>query len=443
MSPLLRRISSRVVRAVASPAARTLSRRGHELGRRLRRAPHRVHYFHQVDDPYSHLAAQTLAALGDAYAVELVPHLVGSERGPNLPEPELLASLACRDAAWVAPHYGLAFPEKPVTPGAAAVERAERVLAAVKPERFADTAVRLGERLWSGDVAGLEQAVAGGELASEAALRGVLAAGQALRRKLGHYSSATFYYAGEWYWGVDRLYHLEARLRDLGVARSGGGQRYPRPAIPMQPVPRAGELSLEVFPSLRSPYTAIGFEKAVELARATGVPLHVRPVLPMVMRGVPVTFRKGIYIFRDTLREAETLGVPFGSFLDPIGRPVRRGYSLWPFARDQGRGAELLAAFLRAAFAEGRDTGSDTGMRHVVERAGLDWQAARPHLDDPAWEPELEANRLAMYEMGLWGVPSFRLQGPAGEPDLALWGQDRLWLLGREIQRRGRLQRLP
>jgi 2-hydroxychromene-2-carboxylate isomerase len=368
---------------------------------------------------------------------------VGSERGPNLPEPELLASLACRDAAWVAPHYGLAFPEKPVTPGAAAVERAERVLAAVKPERFADTAVRLGERLWSGDVAGLEQAVAGGELASEAALRGVLAAGQALRRKLGHYSSATFYYAGEWYWGVDRLYHLEARLRDLGVARSGGGQRYPRPAIPMQPVPRAGELSLEVFPSLRSPYTAIGFEKAVELARATGVPLHVRPVLPMVMRGVPVTFRKGIYIFRDTRRESETLGVPFGSFLDPIGRPVRRGYSLWPFARDQGRGAELLAAFLRAAFAEGRDTGSDTGMRHVVERAGLDWQAARPHLDDPAWEPELEANRLAMYEMGLWGVPSFRLQGPAGEPDLALWGQDRLWLLGREIQRRGRLQRLP
>jgi hypothetical protein len=41
-------------------------------------------------------------------------------------------------------------------------------------------------------------------------------------------------------------------------------------------------------------------------------------------------------------------------------------------------------------------------------------------------------------EMGLWGVPSFRLRGPAGEPELCVWGQDRLWLLGREIQRRGR-----
>jgi 2-hydroxychromene-2-carboxylate isomerase len=40
-----------------------------------------------------------------------------------------------------------------------------------------------------------------------------------------------------------------------------------------------------------------------------------------------------------------------------------------------------------------------------------------------------------MYQAGLWGVPSFRLLNRRGESVLALWGQDRLWLVGREIER--------
>jgi len=38
--------------------------------------------------------------------------------------------------------------------------------------------------------------------------------------------------------------------------------------------------------------------------------------------------------------------------------------------------------------------------------------------------------------MGLWGVPSYRLSGPDAEPDLMVWGQDRLWLVAAEIKRR-------
>jgi hypothetical protein len=39
-------------------------------------------------------------------------------------------------------------------------------------------------------------------------------------------------------------------------------------------------------------------------------------------------------------------------------------------------------------------------------------------------------------DLGLWGVPSYRLSGPNGEPDLAVWSQDRLWLIAAEIRRR-------
>lgn len=38
--------------------------------------------------------------------------------------------------------------------------------------------------------------------------------------------------------------------------------------------------------------------------------------------------------------------------------------------------------------------------------------------------------------LSLWGVPSYRLSGGEGEDDLAVWGQDRLWLIAAEIRRR-------
>ena len=47
----------------------------------------------------------------------------------------------------------------------------------------------------------------------------------------------------------------------------------------------------------------------------------------------------------------------------------------------------------------------------------------------------VEQNRQALYDAGLWGLPSFRLLDEQGEQLLALWGQDRLWLFAREIQR--------
>ncbi|WP_438952603.1 DsbA family protein [Porticoccus sp.] len=209
----------------------------------------------------------------------------------------------------------------------------------------------------------------------------------------------------------------------------------PRPDVAFDGPKDTGTLTLEVYPSLRSPYTAISFDRAVKLARDTGVNLSVRPVLPMVMRGVPATREKGMYIFMDTAREAREAGVPYGNFYDPIGDPVRRCYSLYPWAVEQGRSTELLSSFLSHAFARGVNTNNDRGLRKVVEAAGLSWDEAQTHLGNPGWEDMPEQNRLAMYEAGLWGVPSFRLLDENGEQLLALWGQDRLWLFAREIQR--------
>ena len=94
-----------------------------------------------------------------------------------------------------------------------------------------------------------------------------------------------------------------------------------------------------------------------------------------------------------------------------------------------------ISAFLNAAFMEGINTNNDRGLRKVVEAAGLDWSEAQQHLGSKEWEKELEANRLQMLETGSWGVPSFRLLDSEGEEVCWAWGQDRLWVMAREIQR--------
>jgi 2-hydroxychromene-2-carboxylate isomerase len=177
-------------------------------------------------------------------------------------------------------------------------------------------------------------------------------------------------------------------------------------------------------------------DRVLALAKRLPVDLAWRPVLPMVMRGLPVPREKRLYITLDTKREAEDAGVPFGRVCDPVGRPVERCFSLWPWAKGQGRGPALLRSFTQASFAEGVDTGSDAGLRLVVERAGLAWHEALPHLDREGWREELEANREQLFALGLWGVPSFRLRGRAGEPDYSSWGQDRLWRVEQEIRKR-------
>ena len=439
MTSLARRIAPHVIRAMTSPRTRGARRWLAERRRRLSGQPHRVLYFHQIDDPYSQLAAQALPELLARYEIALEPHLVGPPSDAAAPERQRLADFARRDAADVAPGYGLVFPAGAAAPAPECVELAARMLhPAIEGGTFPTLAARAGAALFRGDRHGLEAIARESGVTDLAAARAALEAGSRLRERLGHYLGGMFHYGGEWYWGVDRLHHLERRLRGLGLGRRPGEPFIaPRPDPSHEPAPASRErLTLEYYPSLRSPYTGIAMDRVLELPKRLPVDLALCPVLPMVMRGLPVPREKQLYIMLDTKREAEDAGVAFGRVCDPVGRPVERCFSLYPWARERGRAAELLRSFTQAAFAEGVDTGSDAGLRLVVERAGLAWEEARAHLDREGWQEELEANRKQLFALGLWGVPSFRLLGRPGEPDYSTWGQDRLWRVEQEIRRR-------
>ena len=433
-SALMRWLTSMVMSRVVSTKHLEKKHIKAEKHRQANNQPHVVEYFHQVDDGYSHLAAQALGALTERYNIDLQCHLVSGPIGENAPEPDLLIDLSRYDASKIAPYYGLVFPQNRDAPSAKLLEMTKSILAGFSSQDFVTHTATVGNALWSGSETVL-QALAEQFGSTDSEVNAKHDLGNARRGSLNHYSGAMFYYGGEWYWGVDRLYHLEQRLHALGADRSPDTPKImPKQEVSVGKLRDNGSLTLELFGSVRSPYTAIVFDRVLALAETTGVTLNVRPILPMVMRGVSATREKGIYIFTDAAREARASNVPYGDFYDPIGEPARRCYSLYPWACSQGKGNALLSSFLSAAFAQGINTNNDRGLRQVVENAGLDWASAKQIVGQDGWQEILEDNRLAMYDSGLWGAPSFRLLDADKNVVLALWGQDRLWLFEREIQ---------
>ena len=412
-----------------NPDKRAAQRAAAEAKRVKDGAAHVVEYFHQLDDPYSHLAAQILAKFAAQYDIIIKPHIINATGGRHQPRLPELAAWARRDAQQIAPYYGLRFPQNlPHVPDGVLQDKAADYLASLSDTEFVAQIAAVSTALWDGDEAFFNGKDGGDGVAARAA-------GSAHLQALNHYSGAMFYYAGEWYWGVDRLFYLEQRLRDLSAGGSGD-YLVMRPEIDTGAVD-AGAFELDFYPSLNSPYTSIIFDKTMALKNACKIKFNHRPVLPMIMRGVAATSAKGDYIFFDTKRESETLGIGFGPINTPIGEPTRQAYSLLPLAFEQDKDEALMKSLLDAAWRDDLALHKKKNLRLAVERAGMDWAEAETWLGRDDWKDMVALSQHEMVEgMGLWGVPSYRLSGPDGEPDLEVWGQDRLWLVAAEIKRR-------
>lgn len=347
---------------LTSSTLRNTVRLWHLLGRRLGGKTATLHAFLEPGEPYSELLMQALPRLQETYGLDVVRHCVGAPERSAAPEPEMLANWSSLDAEALAHAHGLA-----------------------------------GVKGVVSDIGGEAQA------------------GADLRRKLGHYASGMIWFEGEWYWGVDRLVHLERRLGAV-----------PRQALfepPAETGARTGG-SFEIFFSLRSPYSYIALMRVFDLARRWGAEIKLRPVLPMVMRALPVPREKRFYIVRDCAREADRFGLEFGNICDPLGKGVENGLAILVDEINAGRGEVFVQSFMRGVWSEGLDASRPAGLYKICKRAGIDWKHAEAVIATQDWREVVATNRQDMFAGGHWGVPSFRVG------TRMCFGQDRLWQVG-------------
>jgi 2-hydroxychromene-2-carboxylate isomerase len=397
--------------------------------------PHRVSAFLQLDDPYSYLLAHYLPSLAEQFDIVLCLYLSESRGEEYQPAPDMLAEYAVKDCERLSRELGIPFLDKGSSPP---VEHRLLLLDAIAAcygkTNFDEELLQALSTFWRGDAEAASRRTAGVEV--KGLSKRLISDAQYLQRRLGHYNSATLHYAGEWFWGVDRLHYLAERLTELGVEREQGQSRMlsslqqaMQVTLPVTP-PRAAQRlpPLELFHSFRSPYSYLALARTYEIADAYGLELKVRPVLPMVMRGLKVPTLKLLYIIKDAAREAERRGIVFGKIADPVGSGAERCLAVFHYAESAGCGRDFLLNAGEAIWGKAIDMASDTGMRKVTSATGLSWPEAKAAMDDDAWRDIVESNRRSMMASGSWGVPTLRMG------DCVAWGQDRDWLLVRHIE---------
>ncbi len=245
--------------------------------------------------------------------------------------------------------------------------------------------------------------------------------------KQGHYLPASIFIAGQWFVGIDRLEHLEKRLSAFGLLKGKSDSIYQRNQLSFikQPIQNVSlknieKNTLEAFVSLRSPYSYIGLLQAEKLSLHYNIPLKIKLLLPMVMRGLTITENKQRYVVFDASREAKKLDIPFNGIADPLGQGIINVFQIFSYAEQQGKGLAFIKAAFRTIYVDGLDLAQDSVIRSLCQQHDLSYEKALTYNNEHDWQQWSDNNQSTIDSLGLWGAPCFRFK------EVSCWGQDRL-----------------
>ena len=406
-----------------------------ERKRQEENRPHEVLYFHKVDDPYSHLTIQYIEKLKSSFDIILKPVLVGDEDPKSIHEPSLYSVYCLEDAKRIAPFYGIelsadSYPKNDL------IDKANSILSVVEDKDFSEVGSIVSDALWHDNETALDE-LAKKYNATEDVVKTKIELGNKLRNDKGYYFGSAFYYEKELYWSVDRIHHLEDRLTELGIKKELINEPICAPEITAPSILRSDRsVQLSYYPSLNSPYTYVSAKRVRELREDYPINLITKPVLPMLMRNMTIPAFKGKYIISDAAREGRKNDYAMGKIYSPIGKPARRAYSLFPIVDEAGKGFEYIDDLLYASFHEGINIGEEDYLKSLIDKLELNWSEIKKSLGTKQWKKVLDDNLKDMYEGNCWGVPSFKITDSDGSNPYYVWGQDRMWLLKEEINKR-------
>jgi 2-hydroxychromene-2-carboxylate isomerase len=184
---------------------------------------------------------------------------------------------------------------------------------------------------------------------------------------------------------------------------------------------------IDFYFDFSSPYGYLAAQKIEALAAKHGRAVDWHPVLLGVvfrqtgtspLTEVPL---KGDYSRRDFERSARFHGLPKftlpSRFPIPSQAPAR--IVLWQKAQDPAAATKLVKAYFHAFFADDIDISAPDNAVAVAAKAGVDADAARAAIDDPAVKEALKREVDGAIARGVFGSPFVFVDG---EP---FWGLDR------------------
>jgi 2-hydroxychromene-2-carboxylate isomerase len=430
-----------VLKAVSSDLIRDVRRQVYSARRKLQGQPATLDIFLKTDDPYSYLLLQALTCITKRFKVKYKFHVFQEIDDEMFPRLDMWLDYTKYDAYHLAKLYDFRFPSKSALPNINKKITKQLSLFLVNlesDEAFISKAITLLDQYWFQGISPVLDVLDNTSVKySVKDSQQKLSENFQLLTTSGHYLGAMINFEGEWYWGLDRLDHLEKRLIGLGLAY--GKKNDKKDSIhfdrtyktfcktPSSDIKGDKQTPLILYWSARSPYSYIALQRAILLSEHYKIPLMIKPVLPMMMRGMNVPDAKKLYIFFDTKREASKLGLPYGWVADPLGAAVERCYSLIAYAKSENKYHDFLLSFATGVNSQGIRAETDKGMETIVTRCGLDWHIAKHKLKDKSWRVWADKNLDEMYWVGCWGVPTICYG------DSYFWGQDRFGIIENHI----------
>ena len=198
------------------------------------------------------------------------------------------------------------------------------------------------------------------------------------------------------------------------------------------------ERSIDYYDSMSSPWTYLGHQRFLALARRFSLAVRHKPMdllkVWSVSGGLLLKQRaqqRQAYRHQELRRWRELLGRPCN--LEPAYHPVadRRACYLAIAAMQQGLDWEKLSnALLRAVWVEERNIADHPTLAAIADENGMDGKALLASTENAAVHAEYQTNTDEAIALGVFGAPTYVFDGEL------FWGQDRIDMLEWRLKQR-------
>ena len=195
----------------------------------------------------------------------------------------------------------------------------------------------------------------------------------------------------------------------------------------------------QYFFAAHSPWTYLGHERFMAMARQHGVQVEVRPFdLGKVFGmsgGLPLAKRapqRQAYRLVELARWSEFLGIPLNvqpKFFPVSPELANRMIVAARLTHGVDVSLELAHAVMRGLWAEEKNIGDEETLAQIAGSCGLDGRALIKSAETASVQAEYDSNTDAATAASVFGSPWYMLDGES------FWGQDRLDFLERAMQK--------